>query len=149
MKPERGPRRRRVSKDDEPRNVLRSDGSHAERGSKSRAAPAAVDELRDSPAATLPLGDRALLERFEELDDVVFEAIAGKQSAVERLRKLWPAALGAVDRSLAEESRQAYMQHALNKWHECTEHGSARNPRLAVALLDVLCILAVGERPAA
>jgi len=40
------------------------------------------------------------------------------------------------------------MQHALNKWHECTEHGTARNPRLAVALLDVLCILVVGERPA-
>jgi hypothetical protein len=75
------------------------------------------------------------------LDDVVFEAIAGRSAAVERLQVLWPEVLALVGGSLAEDSREAYLRHAMSKWRECAEAETNRNPRLAVTLMDVLAIL--------
>ena len=144
MKNERGRRRRKVVAPQELPHVLRSDGAHREPAA-ARGAVQATDELRDSPATTLQLGDPAVMERLEELDDVVFEAIAGKNSAIEQLQRLWPKVIGRLSPALAEESREAYCRHALQKWLDCTENGTSRNPKLAVSLMDVLAVL-LGQR---
>ncbi|MBA4018157.1 MAG: hypothetical protein C0483_13375 [Pirellula sp.] len=140
MKNERGRRRRKVVAPQELPHVLRSDGAHREPAA-ARGGAQGTDELRDSPATTLQLGDPAVMERLEELDDVVFEAIAGKNSAIEQLQQLWPKVIGRLSPSLAEESREAYCRHALQKWLDCTENGNSRNPKLAVSLMDVLAVL--------
>lgn len=113
--------------------LVRSDGSH------SRAS--IHDDLYDSPAYELGCRDPRLLEKLGELDDIVFEAIAGRSAAVDRLQVLWPEVLMLVGPMLAEESREAYLRHAMSKWRECAEAESNRNPRLAVTLMDVLAIL--------
>jgi hypothetical protein len=113
--------------------LVRSDGSHARASVR--------DDLYDSPAYELGCRDPQLLEKLGELDDVVFEAIAGRSAAVERLQVLWPEVLALVGGSLAEESREAYLRHAMSKWRECAEAEANRNPRLAVTLMDVLAIL--------
>ena len=113
--------------------LIRSDGSHAR--------ASVHEDLYDSPAYELGCRDPVLLEKLGELDDVVFEAIAGRAAAVDRLRKLWPEVLRLVGPDLAEESRQAYLRHALTKWHECATAEETRNPRLAVTLMEVLSVL--------
>lgn len=117
------------------RPLVRNDGSHH--------ASSKNDDLQlyDSPAYELGCRDPAVLEKLGELDDVVFEAIAGRGAAVERLRSLWPEALRMVGDDLVNESREAYLHHALDKWHECAAAVDARNPKLAVTLMDVLAIL--------
>jgi hypothetical protein len=42
---------------------------------------------------------------------------------------------------LVEESRHAYLRHALLKWQECAAAEEKRNPRLAVTLMEVLSVL--------
>jgi hypothetical protein len=122
-----------VSRQDRKPFLIRNDGAHRE-GEGGL-------ELRDAPAELLPLSNPQVLEKFEELDDLVFDSIAGRAQAVERLRKAWPAALAMIGADLVEESRDAYLQHALNKWLECTDGGSAPSPKLAVTLMEVLTIL--------
>ena len=113
--------------------LVRSDGSHAR--------TSIHDDLYDSPAYELGCRDPLLMEKLGELDDIVFEAIAGRAAAVERLLVLWPESLMLFGPTLAEESREAYLRHAMSKWRECAEAESNRNPRLAVTLMDVLAIL--------
>lgn len=113
--------------------LIRNDGAHFDADDQ--------DDLFDSPAHLLAAGRPNVLEKLGELDDVVFEAIAGRSSAVDRLRTLWPEALSAVGPDWVDESKQAYLRHAMAKWHECAEQEPTRNPRLAVTLMDVLSIL--------
>jgi hypothetical protein len=113
--------------------LVRSDGSHAR--------AAVHDDLYDSPSYQIGCRDPQLMEKLGELDDVVFEAIAGRSSAVDRLQVLWPEVLKLVGGSLAEESREAYLRHAMSKWRECAEAEEHRNPKLAVTLMDVLAVL--------
>jgi hypothetical protein len=130
--------------------VVRSDGAHQSddpaaiddpsRGNIS-AEGVIDDEIYDTPAYILGLSDPHILERFEQLDDTVFEAIAGKASAVDDLRRLWAEIPHIVGPQLVEESRQAYLHHALNKWSECNAAEEHRNPRLAATLLDVISVL--------
>lgn len=115
--------------------LVRNDGSHT--------AAAFDDDLQlfDSPAYELGCRDPAVLEKLGELDDVVFEAIAGRTAAVDRLRALWPEVLRMIGDELVTESREAYLHHAVEKWHECAAADAVRNPKLAVTLMDVLSIL--------
>ena len=126
--------------------VVRNDGSHRADEPSAGAPPvseanAPDDNLYDTPAYVLGLSDPHVLERFEQLDDAVFEAIAGKASAVDHLRRLWAELPEIVGPQLVEESRQAYLHHALNKWSECNSAEEHRNPRLAATLLDVIIVL--------
>jgi hypothetical protein len=129
----RGIRKRRV--------LVRNDGSHRPDEPQAATEASADEELYDAPAYALGLSDPHVLERLEQLDDAVFEAIAGKASGVDHLRRLWAEIPQIVGPPLVEESRQAYVLHALNKWNECNSAEEHRNPRLAVTLLDVIAVL--------
>jgi hypothetical protein len=125
---------------------VRSDGSHHPDEKPATGVPGASatvpdEDLFDTPAYALGLSDPHVLERFEALDDAVFEAIAGKASGIDHLRRLWAEIPEIVGPQLVEESRQAYLLHALNKWSECNSAEEHRNPRLAATLLDVIAVL--------
>jgi hypothetical protein len=108
-----------------------------------------VQPKADSPLADLPadpsyaLGAQCpeALETLELLDDLVFESIAGKPGALDQLKALWPTALAQVGPELINESREQYLQHALRVWQECVEGDQIHNPALAVATMDVICLL--------
>ncbi len=124
--------------------VVRNDGAHREAGTAPGASPAdgpAADDLYDSPAYILAVGDPVLTDQLSAIDDLVFEAIAGKAAALGELRRRWLQMPELVGEALFEESRQAYLRHALNQWRECDADEDHRNPRLAATLLDVLEIL--------
>ncbi|HEX4148323.1 MAG TPA: hypothetical protein VHY20_05020, partial [Pirellulales bacterium] len=129
--------------DDSPER--RADAPH--RGNRS-----AISRLEfDAPSPSAQLGrDRlcpATVERLEMLDDLVFEAIAGKPGSVEQLRSVWPQTLAELGRELLEESRAQYLRHAISVWQDCIAADEISNPRLAIAAIDVLCVL-LEESPA-
>jgi hypothetical protein len=97
--------------------------------------------LTDDPSQILSREHPEALQRLEQLDDVVFEAIAGKPTALDQLRELWPAVIAELGRDLVEESQSQYLRHALGVWKDCISGDELRNPRLAVAVTDVISIL--------
>lgn len=90
------------------------------------------------PARPLDLDNRAVLEKLEGLDDLVFEAISGKSQALEALKQIWPQLRSELDEPLLAESREQYLRHALAVWGQ---PGGPRSADAAFRLLEVLCTL--------
>ena len=87
------------------------------------------------------MGNRAVLEKLERLDDLVFDAIAGKAAALEQLKRIWPQLCEELGDPLLAESREHYLRHALSAWEQSGRDDGTRNPNAAVQLLEVLCTL--------
>lgn len=128
-----------------PDPLRRADAPHAAIRSAvaSDPVPAATlfQELDNDPAVVVGRECPQAVETLETLDDLVFEAIAGKAGALDRVRQLWPQAQNQVGPELLEESRAQYLRHALHVWQSCVEQSDVRNPALAVAAMDVICLL--------
>ncbi|HET6880984.1 MAG TPA: hypothetical protein VFI31_12560 [Pirellulales bacterium] len=99
------------------------------------------EEWTDDPSHVVGGQCPAAIETLELLDDLVFEAIAGKPGALDELRRLWPEVLVQVGPSLVEESREQYLRHALRVWKECVDGDQIHNPSLALATMEVICLL--------
>ncbi|HEV7223875.1 MAG TPA: hypothetical protein VGN42_14300 [Pirellulales bacterium] len=121
----------------------RADAAHLRflRAVQGAAPSAPPDGLEPDPAQVLGSQCPAAMEHLERLDDTVFEAIAGKPGALDELRQLWPDVLARLGPELIEESREQYLRHALRVWRDCLEGDQIRNPSLAVAAMDVVCLL--------
>jgi hypothetical protein len=81
------------------------------------------------------------MEQLGQLDDMVFEAIAGRPGAMEALRTLWPQVKAKVGAALVEESREQYVRHAMQVWRDCIEGDDERSPAMAVKVMDVVSLL--------
>ena len=68
------------------------------------------------------------LEALELLDDTVFAAIAGSPTALERLRKLWPATLAKLGPDNLAESREHYIRRALATWRQYGQEAEPDDP---------------------
>ena len=82
-----------------------------------------------------------VLDKLENLDDVVYEAINGQPEAISQLRSAWPSLLSGLDEELVAESREQYLRYALSVWQECAESNGVRQSDRAIQALDVLCLL--------
>jgi len=82
-----------------------------------------------------------MLDRLEQLDDIVYEAINGQAEAISRLRTAWPLLLSGLSDELVAESREQYLRYALSIWQECAESNGVRQSDRAIQALDVLCLL--------
>ncbi len=119
--------------------------------SQSKRPAAAV--ASQTPAATTRVTssrcrNHEALELVEELDDLVFEAIAGDAAALARLGECWPRAAEQLAPAVLAEAREQYLRRALDVWNraEPAAEGSAER---SAAALDVLCLLfPEGENPA-
>lgn len=98
-------------------------------------------DLYDSPADHLAVHCPDLVDQLGQLDDLVFEAIAGRPGAIDRLRIFWPEVRGMIGAALAEESREQYMRHALRVWQDCISNEEIRNPALAISVMEVMALL--------
>lgn len=101
----------------------------------------ARDSWDETPADILGPSHPAAVRNLEQLDDTVFEAIAGKAAALEELRLLWPETLRRLGPEAIGESREQYLRHALSVWRQCIEGEEVRDPRRAIRALDVLAVL--------
>lgn len=123
-------------------DARRADAAHFRFAGWARAsADAAKDDWQTDPSHIVGNACPAAIEKLEMLDDLVFESIAGKPGALAALRRLWPEVLAQVGPTLVEESREQYLRHALGVWKECVDGEQIRNPALALATMEVICLL--------
>jgi len=93
------------------------------------------------PTRPLTADSRALFEKLELLDDLVFGAIDGDTDALAQLRQTWPKLHDELGEALLAESREQYLRRALFIWQGSIEPGGVREASRAFAALEVLCIL--------
>ncbi len=116
----------------------RSDQAHAR---FERNESAGTGKCYAAERAQTGLGEnREALELIERLDDLVFDAIAGKPTALARLVEFWPEVLTRLDPAVLTEAREQYLRHALVIWTQSDSQG-VQDPQRVVAALDVLCLL--------
>jgi hypothetical protein len=106
-----------------------------------QSAPAPEDERLGRNTGLHAAGSSDLVEQLGVLDDLVFEAIAGRTDALDKLRALWPEVKSAVGPALVEESREQYVRHAIGIWRDCIAGGDLRDPATAIAAMDVVSLL--------
>ena len=82
-----------------------------------------------------------MLERLEHLDDLVYDAVAGKPDAMDRLKNFWPQVRDDLGEEILAESQEQYLRYALSTWVESIEPDEVRDPSRAVQSLEVLCVL--------
>lgn len=75
-------------------------------------------------------------ELLEQLDDVIFAALAGCDSSLEQVGELWPIAELVLGETLLEESREQYLRRAQEIADRADENGS-HGPQHAAALAIV------------
>ncbi len=102
--------------------------------------PAARERDRARLHHDLAGNDPESLEMLERLDDLVYDAIAGRPGAFEELTHFWPEALDRLEGEALVESREQYLRYALGLWTQ-GETSSIQDPQRAMGALDVLCLL--------
>jgi hypothetical protein len=78
---------------------------------------------------------------LEALDDAIFGALAGDGDALARAPGLWRQAAAALDPALVDESREHYIQFAIDALRQSAADGT-RNSAAAVAALEIVELLA-------
>jgi hypothetical protein len=104
-----------------------------------------------SPPATTPASAPAstglhpdspeVLDKLEQLDDLVYDAINGRSGVMEQLQEAWPTLLDQLGERLLMESREQYLRYALSVWDQCAAADGVRDCSKAIQALDVLCLL--------
>ena len=111
-------------------SVARADAPHARH---------AVDHA-DMPGHLIGAQHGELMDRLGQLDDVVFDAVSGDHSAVEKLRSLWPAFCRDLEPSLVDESKEQYLRYVVQRWKDTSRLDTPTTPD-ATALLDIVSLL--------
>jgi hypothetical protein len=104
-------------------------------------AAASSASTNNAPSKMLHPDAPEVVEKLEQLDDAVFEAIGGENTALETLRTLWPQVRAQLGEMLLEESREQYLRYALSIWEECVDADGVRDAGRAMRAMDVLCLL--------
>jgi hypothetical protein len=80
---------------------------------------------------------------LESLDDAVFAALSGSETALANTRELWPTVVEALGPELIEESREQYLRYAIELTRRF-EFREIRDPTVAVAALEIIEMLTRG-----
>lgn len=118
----------------------RADAAHRQ-FEKTVSATALEQRKTSAPSKTLEVSSPAAMEKLELLDDMVYEALSGQATAMQRLETFLPEAFAELDDDLLAESREQYLRYALTIWEGCVDHAGVRQSTRAVQALDVLCML--------
>lgn len=124
----------------EAKQPMRVQQAHASHSSQAPL-PETTPRRPEGPSKHLDPESPEVLEKLEQLDDAVFEAVGGKTAALDTLRVLWPQVRGELGAEMLAESREQYLRYALSIWEEYVACSAIRNPGKAVQALDVLCVL--------
>jgi len=111
------------------------------RFAKSGPARATADRAGSTPSTVLDADDPQVVRRLERLDDLVYEAIAGKQQSLEELKRLWSNTRGEFAEELVAESREQYLRYALSLWDRGARQARVRPTDQTINALEVLCLL--------
>jgi hypothetical protein len=95
----------------------------------------------EAPSHRLDPDSPEVQEKLELLDDLVYDALSGREGALGQLQSAWPEVRAELGDKLLGESREQYLRYALTIWESCLENDTIRNPTQAIQALDVLCVL--------
>jgi hypothetical protein len=123
-----------------PTNGQQTHAAHRQFGKSISAAASNVTSLCP-PSASLDPNSPEVLEKLEQLDDLVYEAVSGRGDTMERLREEWPKIVAELGETLLAESLEQYLRYALSIWDECADTDGVRDPSRAIHALDVLSLL--------
>ena len=122
--------------------LRRADSRHEKSGSHNdapRPRPAPQNPANRATDPTPPAAGQ-IVERLEDLDDTIFEAIGGCDKALERARYLWPRLIAELGWEAVEESREQYLRYAMSVWQESRERDVA-GPEQSIAALEIIALL--------
>jgi len=123
-----------------PTHSQQAHAAHHQFGKSVEAVSAAATSVAP-PSAGLDPGSPEVLEKLEQLDDLVYEAVSGRSDTMEQLREAWPKIVAQLGEPLLAESLEQYLRYALSIWDECADADGVRDPSRAIQALDVLCLL--------
>ncbi len=92
------------------------------------------------PSHNLSIESPLINGLLEDLDDVIFDAVKGDLSALEKARDLWPQVLKTIGWELVEESREQYLRYATDVARN-SEQIPQHNPDHAVSAQEVISLL--------
>ena len=81
----------------------------------------------------------------KQLDDVIFAAIDGDQSALQHSAAAWHRAVKTLGHDTIEETRRQYLRHAQSVWEEL-RHQSVQPPHKIFAAIEIIGLLVNSER---
>jgi hypothetical protein len=81
------------------------------------------------------------VEALELLDDTVFAALSGSETALDRLKQLWPTTLAKLGPSQLNESREHYIRRALATYRKCNSEPDKQDAARAQHAIEVVCAL--------
>jgi len=95
---------------------------------------------------SVELGERfpRLQAALQNVEDAIFEVLAGKNSELPRLRQQWRDALAAVGPREAGELRERFLRHAIALWRQLGNDDPQRQYLRAAQALDVICLIVEG-----
>jgi hypothetical protein len=119
--------------------------AHAAHAFFQKELPAAIAAAHMAgPSAQLDAHNPAVQEALERLDDLVFDAVAGRTASLDQLKALWAEVERDVDSQLLAESREQYLRYALSLWEQGGQRDGEPDMARAVQSLEVLCVLFAG-----
>ena len=123
-----------------PEHVQQAHAAHS-RFRKSSNTAVVAGPKPPGPSKTISHPEAKTLEKLERLDDLVYDAISGSETALEELKLAWPCLRTDLDEAALVESREQYLRYALSIWESCVRPDGVRDPARAVQSLEVLCML--------
>jgi hypothetical protein len=98
-------------------------------------------QIEEEPARVLAQGCPKAAEDLQSLEDIVFEAMAGKAAALAQLAELWPKALSQASPARTEATREHYLRYALSIWRQLNAAEGQDDPQRGLHAMQVICTL--------
>ena len=103
--------------------------------------PSQADLLgEDLPSQCLHSDSDEVQSMLEELDDVIFDAVRGDTSALQRAHVLWPKVIAEIGWELVEESREQYLRYAVDVIRRFEPSSSAKSER-GITAIEIISLL--------
>jgi hypothetical protein len=87
------------------------------------------------------LAQHALMDKLEELDGAVLDAIHEVHGSLERVKSIWPELASDLAPNLVDESRQQYVRFAVQGWLSSVLDDQTQTSNRSIAAMQVLAIL--------
>lgn len=89
---------------------------------------------------TMSSSEDSKVRQLEELDDIIFPAIDGDETALRRVEPAWECAIASLGSEAVQESRLQYLRHAWATWAYLKDQAMQR-PHHLLAVMQIIMML--------
>jgi hypothetical protein len=101
----------------------------------------AVIKIEEEPAQVLGQTCPAALHNLRLMEDTIFDAMAGKQEALDQLDRLWPKILAQLGAARADVARERYLRYAMAVWRQLNSADELEDPQRGLHAMHVISLL--------